>query len=113
MPGADQHRAFSHSFSDFSLETTREYDSSSPVALIAQLVEHLICNQGVPGSSPGGGTISSFAGCIESLGLWTFPRRGFLVLGCIWGTENPTLMHVLAALTAKKRGTWKEQGAFC
>ena len=26
-------------------------------ALIAQLVEHLICNQGVPGSSPGGGTI--------------------------------------------------------
>ena len=28
-----------------------------PSALIAQLVEHLICNQGVPGSSPGGGTI--------------------------------------------------------
>ena len=28
-------------------------------ALIAQLVEHLICNQGVPGSSPGGGTILS------------------------------------------------------
>ena len=28
-------------------------------ALIAQLVEHLICNQGVPGSSPGGGTIKS------------------------------------------------------
>jgi hypothetical protein len=32
-------------------------------ALIAQLVEHLICNQGVPGSSPGGGTIYfSFSG---------------------------------------------------
>lgn len=26
-------------------------------ALVAQLVEHLICNQGVPGSNPGGGTI--------------------------------------------------------
>ena len=24
---------------------------------IAQLVEHLICNQGVPGSNPGAGTI--------------------------------------------------------
>ena len=33
-------------------------DGMHPVrALIAQLVEHLICNQGVPGSSPGGGTI--------------------------------------------------------
>ena len=27
------------------------------VALIAQLVEHLICNQGVSGSNPDGGTI--------------------------------------------------------
>ena len=27
------------------------------IALVAQLVEHLICNQGVPGSNPGGGTI--------------------------------------------------------
>ncbi len=26
-------------------------------ALVAQLVEHLICNQGVGGSSPSGGTI--------------------------------------------------------
>ena len=29
------------------------------VALIAQLVEHLICNQGVSGSNPDGGTIKS------------------------------------------------------
>ena len=28
-----------------------------PRALVAQLVEHLICNQGVGGSSPSGGTI--------------------------------------------------------
>jgi hypothetical protein len=35
----------------------RELLNDQNVALIAQLVEHLICNQGVPGSSPGGGTI--------------------------------------------------------
>ena len=28
------------------------------IALVAQLVEHLICNQGVAGSNPAGGTIS-------------------------------------------------------
>jgi hypothetical protein len=28
-----------------------------PAALVAQLVEHLICNQGVAGSNPAGGTI--------------------------------------------------------
>ena len=27
------------------------------IALVAQLVEHLICNQGVAGSNPAGGTI--------------------------------------------------------
>ena len=31
--------------------------SSRVVALVAQLVEHLICNQGVAGSNPAGGTI--------------------------------------------------------
>ena len=30
--------------------------SSRVVALVAQLVEHLICNQGVAGSNPAGGT---------------------------------------------------------
>ena len=32
-----------------------------PAALVAQLVEHLICNQGVAGSNPAGGTILSMA----------------------------------------------------
>ena len=32
------------------------YANSFPRALVAQLVEHLICNQGVGGSNPSGGT---------------------------------------------------------
>jgi hypothetical protein len=31
--------------------------TDAPCALVAQLVEHLICNQGVAGSNPAGGTI--------------------------------------------------------
>jgi hypothetical protein len=41
---------------DFFLEPREKCANPTPAALIAQLVEHLICNQGVPGSSPGGGT---------------------------------------------------------
>ncbi len=48
-------------------------DATIDRAALAQLVEHLICNQAVPGSSPGGG--SNIKGCetmgCESIGLVT------------------------------------------
>jgi hypothetical protein len=47
-------------FAKFSLYTAEKYDISAVTALIAQLVEHLICNQGVARSSRAGGTISFF-----------------------------------------------------
>ena len=49
------------------------------VALIAQLVEHLICNQGVSGSNPDGGTIKSKNSDIIKyldVGLLTFILSG-------------------------------------
>ena len=42
------------------------YSAFFGLALVAQLVEHLICNQGVGGSSPSGGTIN-----IKKLELFT------------------------------------------
>ena len=47
-------------------------------APIAQLVEHLICNQGVRGSSPCGGTI--FTNIISNLAILSFPvhRQEFI-----------------------------------
>ena len=39
-------------------QRSRKERVADQCASIAQLVEHLICNQGVPGSSPGGGTTS-------------------------------------------------------
>src|SRR5690606_25195991 len=47
---------FPHKFARMRFTLPR-FVLSEPHALVAQLVEHLICNQGVAGSSPAGGTI--------------------------------------------------------
>lgn len=55
-----------------------------PAALVAQLVEHLICNQGVAGSNPAGGTILS----LKSLRFLASENAVFLIQGHPEGTMN-------------------------
>ena len=72
MIGAADDKRFSHEFivtvsraffekvqenAFFCFTCQTNMGSSRVVALVAQLVEHLICNQGVAGSNPAGGTI--------------------------------------------------------
>ena len=62
--------------------TARPAAISGGCASIAQLVEHLICNQGVGGSSPSGGTIFE--------PVWLFP--GHLSW---WGVGEPRVVRAL------------------
>jgi hypothetical protein len=57
----------------FRPEEIRFFQGFSRLAGLAQLVEHLICNQGVTGSSPVAGTTrfnasARFAGCLAAAG---------------------------------------------
>lgn len=62
----------------------RSRDSHSSVAGLAQLVEHLICNQRVGGSSPSAGTIKN-----KDLRRFLFPRSSEKSLwGSIWGSSS-------------------------
>lgn len=53
-----------------------ESASWAAIALVAQLVEHLICNQGVAGSNPAGGTICQHIqrSCLEPIRAGKRPR---------------------------------------
>jgi hypothetical protein len=59
---------------------TTKWQKPAPRAAIAQLVEHLICNQGVGGSSPSGGTTTKLMFSVwlstgETLRLLRMPKR--------------------------------------
>ena len=66
----------------FLLYSSQEYAIRIPAALVAQLVEHLICNQGVAGSNPAGGTTIS----LKTLHFLKFGKCG------VFDSEPPCAM---------------------